>query len=70
MDVAPEYKHLHKVKPGITSLGMVKFGYAENVREMAERLKYDLLYIENMGLGIDFKIMFYTVLTILQGKGK
>lgn len=70
MEVAPEYKYLHKVKPGITSLGMVKFGYAENVREMAERLKYDLLYIENMSLGIDFKILFYTVLTILQGKGK
>ena len=49
---APLYKHIHKVKPGITSLGMVQFGYAENVSEMIERMKYDLLYIENMSIAI------------------
>lgn len=67
---APHYKHLYKVKPGITSWGMVKFGYAENLEEMLERLKYDILYIENMSFLIDLKIMIHTILIILQGRGK
>ena len=70
LEEAPYYKHLHKVKPGITSYGMVKFGYAENVTEMVERLKYDVLYIENMSLAMDFRILLYTILIILQRKGK
>jgi exopolysaccharide biosynthesis polyprenyl glycosylphosphotransferase len=70
MEQAPHYRHLHKVRPGITSWGQVKFGYAENVAQMVERLKYDLIYIENMSLAVDFKIMFYTVLIIVRHKGK
>jgi exopolysaccharide biosynthesis polyprenyl glycosylphosphotransferase len=70
MEVAPHYRHLHKVRPGITSWGQVKFGYAENVDQMVRRLKYDILYIENMSLAVDLKILAYTVLIMLKGDGK
>jgi exopolysaccharide biosynthesis polyprenyl glycosylphosphotransferase len=66
----PHYIHLHKVKPGITSWGQVKYGYAETIDEMIARLKYDIIYIENMSLYVDFKILIYTIITVLQGRGK
>ena len=66
---APHYIHLHKVKPGITSWGQVKYGYAENVEEMIKRLRFDILYIENMSLFVDLKILFYTAITIVKGRG-
>jgi exopolysaccharide biosynthesis polyprenyl glycosylphosphotransferase len=66
---APHYLHLLKVKPGITSWGQVKFGYAEDVDQMVKRLKYDMIYLDNMSLYVDIKIIIYTLLTIVRRKG-
>ncbi|MBN2756538.1 MAG: sugar transferase [Bacteroidales bacterium] len=67
--IAPEYMLLLKIKPGITSLGQVKYGYAENVEQMLERLKLDVIYIKNMSLYFDFKIMINTILVVFKRDG-
>ena len=66
----PEYNYVFKVKPGLTSWGMVKFGYASSVTEMVLRMPYDLMYIENTSLLLDIRIMLHTLSTIFKGKGK
>ena len=66
---APYYYLLHNVRPGITSLGMVKYGYAASVDKMVERMEYDILYCETMSLTLDLTILIYTVKTVITGKG-
>jgi lipopolysaccharide/colanic/teichoic acid biosynthesis glycosyltransferase len=66
----PQFLELTRIRPGITSWGQVKYGYAENVQQMIDRMKFDLLYIKNMSLALDFKIMLYTIFIVLRAKGK
>lgn len=70
VEKAPHYKRLLQLRPGITSLGQVKFGYAENVEEMVRRLEYDIAYLDNISLVMDFRIMLATVMVVVQGRGK
>ncbi len=65
----PQYKLLQNLKPGITSWGQVKYGYASNVDQMIERLKYDLYYLENRSLWFDMKIIYCTIGIIFKGEG-
>ncbi len=68
--IEPQFLQLTKVRPGITSWGQVKYGYAENVEQMLQRMKFDLLYMKNRTLALDFKIMLYTILIVIKAKGK
>lgn len=70
MERSPQYTLLHQIRPGITSWGMVKFGYASSVDEMINRLNYDLIYLANVSMAADLKILIYTVKTVIKGRGK
>ena len=67
--LVPAYALLHQVRPGITSMGMVKFGYAKDLDEMLERVKYDLMYLNNASLINDLKILIYTIKIVFTGRG-
>jgi lipopolysaccharide/colanic/teichoic acid biosynthesis glycosyltransferase len=67
---SPHFLRLQQVRPGITSWGQVKYGYAENVDQMRQRLRYDIMYLENISLLLDLKILLYTVRTVVRREGK
>lgn len=67
---APYYCMIYKIRPGLTSWGPIRVGYTDTLEKMVSRLNYDIVYVENMSLGLDMKIMFYTLGVILNGKGK
>ncbi len=66
----PLYKRRLRVKPGITGWAQIKYKYDETIEDVKMKLKYDLFYIENMSLRMDLKIIIYTILHILSGKGQ
>lgn len=70
LERAPCYKQILTNKPGITSWGQLRYGYAQNVDEMIERLNYDIFYVENRSTKLDLKIFFFTIMLMLSGKNK
>ena len=66
----PRYKELQDLRPGITSLGQIRYGYADTLEQMKLRARYDLLYIDNISLWTDIKIILYTLIVVVKGKGK
>lgn len=66
----PKYKELQKLKPGISSLGQIKYGYADNLDQMLIRAKFDLIYLVNLNFWTDIKVVLSTIKIVFQGKGK
>ena len=67
---APYYCMIYKIRPGLTSWGPIKVGYTDTLDKMIRRLNYDIVYVENMSLTLDIKIMFHTIGVIFNGKGQ
>jgi len=66
----PKYKKMQQLKPGITSLGQIKYGYADNIQQMLKRARYDLIYLDNLNYWTDLKVIFATIKVVFKGTGK
>lgn len=65
----PLYKRRLKVRPGLTGWAQVKHKYDESIEDVKTKLRYDLFYIENISIRMDFIIIFRTIFVVLFGKG-
>jgi putative colanic acid biosynthesis UDP-glucose lipid carrier transferase len=70
VEIAPEFNKLLTLRPGITSLGQIKYGYASTVVEMVKRMKYDLVYLKKYSIEADLRIILLTVAVMIQSRGK
>jgi lipopolysaccharide/colanic/teichoic acid biosynthesis glycosyltransferase len=66
----PRYRELQKLRPGVTSLGQIRYGYADTLEQMKLRARYDLVYLDNLSLWTDIKIIAFTIVVVFKGKGK
>ena len=66
----PRYKQMILLKPGITSLGQIKYGYADNLEQMLKRARYDMVYLDNLHFWTDIKVILSTIVIVFQGKGR
>jgi lipopolysaccharide/colanic/teichoic acid biosynthesis glycosyltransferase len=66
----PKYKEMQQLKPGITSIGQIKYGYADNTSQMLKRARYDLIYLDNLSYRTDLKVIFATIKVVFKGTGK
>lgn len=68
--ILPKYKRMLLLKPGITSLGQIKYGYADTLKQMLKRARYDLIYLDNLSFWTDIKVILNTIVIVFQGKGR
>ena len=70
IEIIPRYKRMLLLKPGITSLGQIRYGYADNLEQMLKRARYDLVYLDNLNFWTDIKVILSTIVIVFQGKGR
>jgi len=66
----PLYARRHNVRPGLTGWAQVRQHYDQSLTRLEDKLSLDLFYLENMSLGLDVKILLFTVRTVLRGAGR
>ncbi|MEY8200632.1 MAG: TIGR03013 family PEP-CTERM/XrtA system glycosyltransferase [Colwellia sp.] len=65
----PYYKKRHTVKPGLAGWAQLKYPYGANEKDAYEKLQYDLYYVKNHNVIMDFFILLQTIEIVIMGKG-